>query len=824
MFTGIGAGGAVRNLGLRNVDVTGAAGKHAGALAGSINGAVSYVYVSGGTVDAATSGNGGGLTGLLSGGSVTSSWTSVTVTGVTGYLGGLAGSLAGTATIENSYAIGDVEATGIGPAGGLASSLAGTATVTNSYAIGDVKGTNSGGLITDKGTNATVTTSYWDTDVSGQSASGGGTGKTSGELQSPTIGTTGSIYLTWSADKWDFVDDDNYPMLKVDFNGDGTATWQEFGQTRLIDYDDDNDGLIEIVSIDQLYAIQYDINSDDTNFDYTFPDAKDEFGCDDDEANWSDRLCTGFELMADLDFDSDGDGDVDITDHNGDWWNIGKGWAPIGEFTQTFDGNGHTISNLFINVAGSSIGAGLFEETSTDAVVRNLGLVGVNITMDVDAGAIVGVNGGAIQTSYATGAVTVTGNRNAGGLVGTNDGSITGSYSLVDVTSTNVTNNAEEAGGIAGHNSGSITASYAAGSVTGGKAGAGGLVGIADVGSTIVNSYATGAVSRSSGTGDLGGLVGKIATGAAATASYWDTATTGQAASVLGTSQTTSALQTPTSKTGIYAAWDADKWDFGTNSEYPQLKADWDGNGTATAAEFGDQDSVQERDHDSDDDGFIEVNNLAQLNAIRWDLDGNGTASTGNEAAYAAAFPHPDSGMGCSTSNPVGCVGYELMANLDFDTNSDDSITSADEYWNGSAGWAPIGGSSSAPFAAKFEGNGKSISNLHISRQTADIGLFGYIAGDDAGVVRKLALIDVSIATGGVNAGALAGVNFGSVNNVYSTGSVRSTHASGNAGGLVGKSHGVINESYSTASVRSTTGNAGGLAGTLVNTASITRS
>ena len=44
-------------------------------------------------------------------------------------------------------------------------------------------------------------------------------------------------------------------------------------------------------------------------------------------------------------------------------------------------------------------------------------------------------------------------------------------------------------------------------------------------------------------------------------------------------------------------------------------------------------------DYDGDDDNLIEVRDLAQLNALRWDGDGNGAASTGNEASYAAAFP-----------------------------------------------------------------------------------------------------------------------------------------------------------------------------------------
>ena len=42
--------------------------------------------------------------------------------------------------------------------------------------------------------------------------------------------------------------------------------------------------------------------------------------------------------------------------------------------------------------------------------------------------------------------------------------------------------------------------------------------------------------------------------------------------------------------TGIYATWDddgSDVWDFGTNSQYPALKVDFDGDNTATWQEFG---------------------------------------------------------------------------------------------------------------------------------------------------------------------------------------------------------------------------------------------
>ena len=50
--------------------------------------------------------------------------------------------------------------------------------------------------------------------------------------------------------------------------------------------------------------------------------------------------------------------------------------------------------------------------------------------------------------------------------------------------------------------------------------------------------------------------------------------------------------------------------------------------------------------------------------------------------------------MGCSHSDPVvnTCLGYELMGDLDFDTDGSGSANAADDYWNGGAGWTPLGG------------------------------------------------------------------------------------------------------------------------------------
>ena len=150
-------------------------------------------------------------------------------------------------------------------------------------------------------------------------------------------------------------------------------------------------------------------------------------------------------------------------------------------------------------------------------------------------------------------------------------------------------------------------------------------------------------------------------------------------------------MRVPTSNTGIYAAWSSDLWDFGGYSDLPELKGH-------LGAQYG-----TTVDYDYDDDGLIEVFNLAQLNAIRWDLDGDGTASS---SGYAAAFANAATGMGCNEDETAAddqvCKGYELAQNLSFDTRRDGLLNHRDAYWNNGAGWNPIGGE----FTATLDGNG----------------------------------------------------------------------------------------------------------------------
>ena len=87
-------------------------------------------------------------------------------------------------------------------------------------------------------------------------------------------------------------------------------------------------------------------------------------------------------------------------------------------------------------------------------------------------------------------------------------------------------------------------------------------------------------------------------------------------------------------------------------------------------------------DYDTDDDGLIEVKDLAQLNAIRWDLNGDGQVSDADRLDYVLAFGAAKPRMGCNEdiNQPSAqvCEGYELTANLDFDSDNDGDVDADD--------------------------------------------------------------------------------------------------------------------------------------------------
>ncbi len=135
---------------------------------------------------------------------------------------------------------------------------------------------------------------------------------------------------------------------------------------------------------------------------------------------------------------------------------------------------------------------------------------------------------------------------------------------------------------------------------------------------------------------------------------------------------------------------------------------------------------VSPKDYDADNDGLIEITSLAQLDAIRHDLDGDGVAT---HPDYEAAFPNAMPSMGCARYPdylPSKCKGYVLTADLDFDTNGNGRPDAGDAYWNDGKGWLPIGDpETESGYKATFVGYRHTIANLFINRTDTDyIGLF----------------------------------------------------------------------------------------------------
>ena len=449
--------------------------------------------------------------------------------------------------------------------------------------------------------------------------------------------------------------------------------------------------LIDITNLEQLNAIRYDLNGDGIS-NNNAEKYRAAFGGQDPVCE-SD--CRGYELTRDLDFE---DADSYAGDVNNDWVNPEnggtdgtKGWIPLGNelspgeegivgvqeydkgsFNTTFEGNGHTISNLYANHGGVSrvVTIGFFGDISGNARIYNLGIVDGFVRGSESVGMLVASNKGVIRRCYARGG-EVRGLSRVGGLVGFSSGLVAISFTTCQARSSSshgeaggivgrnegnaqirgcyTTGNARAqfiAGGIAGRNGGLVTASYTTGNVTaeGSQASsgvsAGGIVGSND--GPVIACYSTATIRATGNRARAGGIVGAAgAVGSSSgrnsriTASYGrsDVMASGDdavhhglappgAAAITNRNsyfegsggKTTSELQNPTDYSGIFADWNVDvdngsrigmensrrggdsepdnPWVFGTDSQYPALRVDFNRDECASAAEFGTQNTT----------------------------------------------------------------------------------------------------------------------------------------------------------------------------------------------------------------------------------------
>ena len=189
---------------------------------------------------------------------------------------------------------------------------------------------------------------------------------------------------------------------------------------------------------------------------------------------------------------------------------IDTNWTPIGndsnQYKGTFDGDGHTITGLKVDIQSDNIiYAGLFGCLGAGGTIKNVSLEDSKITCSssgyIHVGGVCGFNGGTIENCYNTGDVSGTGTSSygygyAGGVCGWNTGTIENCYNTGDVSGTGTsTDGSGYAGGVCGFNTGTIENCYNTGEVSGiyGFVYAGGVCGFNT--GTIENCYNTEDVS-----------------------------------------------------------------------------------------------------------------------------------------------------------------------------------------------------------------------------------------------------------------------------------------------------------------------------------------
>lgn len=438
----------------------------------------------------------GGLAGGCYYGSITSSYATGAILGFRN-IGGLVGyNLYGA--ISTCYAMGSAKGTADSytRVGGLIGGNDGA--VTGCYATGVVTGpAQAGGLV---GTNesGSLAVCFWDTQTSGKSNGvGEGTFSSVTGLATAAMKTLASFV----AAGWDFTDTDGDAAdWRLPNNDYPRLVWEP--------YNEGNGG--------------YGGGSGTVEDPYQIwtPEQMNTIGAN--SVDWNKH----FTLMANL----------DMSAYTGTQYHI-IGNSTLA-FSGSFDGNGHTISNLIYTTSSAVDYVGLFGCTRA-ATIKNLGVKNVSLS---------------------------TGGQYVGGLAGLHwGGTLTACYTTGQISGTTYV------GGLAGYNkAGTLTACYANDSVRG-TTYVGGLVGGTD--GAIAASYAVGAVS---GTSRVGGLAGTNLTGSFTTC-FWNTQTSGRSNAVgEGTSSGVKGLGTEAMMT--LSTFTAVKWDFintwgiGNGQTYPYLK------------------------------------------------------------------------------------------------------------------------------------------------------------------------------------------------------------------------------------------------------------
>ncbi|WP_204844958.1 GLUG motif-containing protein, partial [Sedimentisphaera salicampi] len=460
----------------------------------------------------------GGLSGMIHNATIMSCYSSASIEADLNSWG--VGGLCGYnyfGSILNSYSTGSVR--GHESTGGLCGRNYDGA-ISNCYSTGFVQGDIKVGGMCGSEANAggPVSNSFWNIETSDTNISSGGTGLTSLQMQDID---------TYIDSGWDFVDE----------YANGTSQIWVMSETT---------GYPELASIRGYSKLQL-IGEGTIESPYLI-DSSYQLG-----AVYEYNPKSNYKLTS----------NIDLSDIQ---WS-----TPVIPFLDGhFDGNGFLINNLSI-VGGSNIG--FIGRIGENGFVNNVQIINTSISGYANVGGVCGLNGhfydngGVIKGCGVN--IVIDGTRQIGGIAGANfRGNIEECFSVGNVSALDY-----NAGGLAGRNGGIVANCYSLAKVSS-KRSIGGLVGHNEDGK-IINSYSNEKVT---GNSETGGLVGSVSVDGyyEDIGNFWDTQTSEQPSSVMGTGKMTSEMQDI--NTFLSAGWDfageeingtGNIWDISDN--YPYL-------------------------------------------------------------------------------------------------------------------------------------------------------------------------------------------------------------------------------------------------------------
>jgi len=389
--------------------------------------------------------------------------------------------------------------------------------------------------------------------------------------------------------------------------------------------------------------------------------------------------------------------DIDASDTYN--WNNGDGFEPIGrlglEFSGIFQGNGYIVYNIYIN-RPTYLPCALFR-ICLGATIENIQVNGYVIG-DEAVALLIGVAAGRTRVLNCASMGEVYGNTAVGGLVGSIPNDFANAFVCNSWSGADIECYVNNGGGLIGFCAGEVENSFSYGGVAG------------------------------SGT-NLGGLVGSTGSYYVDTNNYWDTDTSYQNNSDMGTGKTTYEL----SFQNTFVDWDfTNIWSLHPLYSYPRLT----GIGTHPT--------------------FYPITKGSELNKL------NAFQSLGDQIFWGVNKNYV-------LRNDVDLSDIDDFTPIGFvsDTLGPEIVTESYKYI--------------------FDGSGYKVDNLSFDRQTFQtglgVGLFGVLYD---GKVFDLAVENINI-IGLAGVGGLVGGVIGEtyVSNCYTTGSVSSL-SSGTVGGLIG--------------------------------------